>query len=92
MRKKVFLIWDLDGFIGAVNSTSPYNYNSTNHELELKCVEQSLELMAKHDVKCTFAITGFSAEEGKYPYTFPELIRKIYDCGHEIASHSWRHE
>lgn len=91
MKKKIFLIWDLDGFIGAVNSSSPYNY-SYNHELELYCVEQSLEIMAKHNVICTFAITGFSAEKGKYPYTFPELIQKIYAHGHEIASHSWRHE
>ena len=92
MKKKIFLIWDLDGFIGAINSTSPYNYSPENHNLELKCVEQSLHLMRDYGVKCTFAITGYSAEDGAHPYTFRELIKIIYGYGHEIASHSWRHE
>lgn len=92
MKKKILVIWDLDGFIGAVNSTYPYNYNFSNIQLELTCVRESLELMKKYSVKTTFAITGFSAEEGLEPYTFPNLINEICLNGHEIASHSWRHE
>lgn len=92
MKKKIILIWDLDGFIGAINSTVPYKYNSMSHELELDWVNRSLELMAVNGIKCVFAITGFSAETGVYPYVFPDLIRAIHIQGHEIASHSWRHE
>ena len=92
MIKKVFLTWDLDGFIGAVNATLPYNYHPENHFKELECVEKTLALLKKHNVKSTFAITGYSAEDGKYPYTFPNLIQRIFEEGHEIASHSWRHE
>lgn len=92
MKKRIVLIWDLDGFIGLVNSTMPYSYNGNYHKKELDCVERSLELLNKYAMKSTFAITGFSAEKGIYPYTFPDLIEKISSLGHEIASHSWRHE
>jgi len=92
VKKKIILTWDLDGFIGAVNSTSPYNFGYESIEKELKCVEDSLSCMAKHGVFSTFAITGFSAEEGLYPYVFPDLINRIAQEGHEVASHSWRHE
>lgn len=40
----------------------------------------------------TFACVGFAAESGHYPYHVPDQIRKIFSQGHEIASHSWRHE
>ena len=48
--------------------------------------------MKERGIKCCFAITGFSAEKGVYPYNFPEFINEISRHGHEIASHSWRHE
>ncbi len=92
MKKKIFLIWDLDGGIGQINSTFPYNYNFQNLYRELEGVERTLDLLSPHKIKCTFAVTGFSGEEGIYPYTFPDLIRKIAEEGHEVASHSWRHE
>lgn len=92
MKKKIILTWDLDGFVGALNSSSPYNYHFQNHQEELDWVERSLQLLKAQAVKTTFAVTGFSAEEGMEPYTFEKLIRKIAAEGHEVASHSWRHE
>lgn len=92
MKKKIILTWDLDGFVGAINSSFPYRYNSEAHLLELDFVERSLDLLMNFKVKSVFAITGFSAEKGLRPYTFPDLIKKIHSQGHEIASHSWRHE
>ena len=91
-KKKIIITWDLDGFIGAINSTMPYNYDFSYLEKELQQVERSLKLLAEHNVKTAFAVTGFSAENGVYPYVFPELIKKIHAHGHEVASHSWRHE
>lgn len=90
--KKIIITWDLDGFVGALNSTLPYNYNFDFHQLELDCVRRSLQLLEAHNVKTTFATTGFSAEQGRAPYVFPDLIREIAQRGHEVASHSWRHE
>ena len=92
MKKKIILIWDFDGAIGQINSSYPYNFNFSNFELEINNVKDILSVMAEFDIKSCFAITGFSAEEGNYPYTFPDLIKEINLKGHEIASHSWRHE
>jgi peptidoglycan/xylan/chitin deacetylase (PgdA/CDA1 family) len=90
--KKIILIWDFDGPIGQINSSYPYNFSFENFETEINNVYYILKKLEEYNIKSCFAITGFSAEEGKYPYVFPELINKISLAGHEIASHSWRHE
>jgi len=91
-EKKILLIWDFDGPIGQINSTLPYNFNFENLNKEISNVKWLLEFLKKKNIKCCFAITGFSAEEGVYPYSLRELIKEISNQGHEIASHSWRHE
>lgn len=91
-QKKIIVTWDLDGFVGVLNSTMPYNFNLNYVSQELEFVQKALDLLEAHQVKTSFAITGFSAEEGIFPYTFQGLIQEIYNRGHEIASHSWRHE
>lgn len=90
--KKIILIWDFDGPIGQINSSYPYNFNFKNFQTEIDNVKRALDLLQQYNVTCCFAITGFSAEKGIFPYTFPDLIKEISDRGHEIASHSWRHE
>ncbi len=92
MKKQILLIWDLDGAIGQLNSSYPYNFNYSFLEQELENVRYALDKLDEYQIKTCFAITGFSAEEGKYPYVFPDLINEISKRGHEIASHSWRHE
>lgn len=92
MSKKIIIIWDFDGPIGLINATYPYNFHYANILKEIDNVMEILEVLDEYQIKTCFAITGFSAEEGKYPYTFPELIKEIHNRGHEIASHSWRHE
>jgi peptidoglycan/xylan/chitin deacetylase (PgdA/CDA1 family) len=91
-EKKIILIWDFDGPIGQINSSYPYNFSFQNFEEEINNVHYILKKLEEYNIKSCFAITGFSAEEGKYPYVFPELINEISLAGHEIASHSWRHE
>jgi polysaccharide deacetylase family protein (PEP-CTERM system associated) len=44
-----------------------------------------LEILSKQNVKATFFILGWVAEK------FPELIKRINDYGHEIASHGYDH-
>jgi len=90
--KKIIITWDFDGPIGLINASYPYNYSFQNLQREIENARSILDILDDYDVKCCFAITGFSAEEGIYPYSFPELIREIHERGHEIASHSWRHE
>lgn len=90
--KKIILIWDFDGAIGQINSTLPYNFNFKQLAREQDNVRYILDVLDRYHIKSTFAITGFSAEEGIEPYVFPELIHEISARGHEVASHSWRHE
>ncbi|PSJ39866.1 XrtA system polysaccharide deacetylase [Allosphingosinicella deserti] len=45
-----------------------------------------LSLFAEADVRATFFTLGWVAER------HPQLIRRIVDAGHEIASHGWDHD
>ena len=91
-KKKIIVIWDFDGPIGQINSTNPYNFQSIRFEEELSNVEYLLDYLRNVGILNTFAVTGLSAEKGPWPFMFPELIQKLSDAGHEIASHTWRHE
>lgn len=44
-----------------------------------------LELLDRHDIKCTFFIPGITAEQ------YPDEIKMILNQGHEIASHGYDH-
>jgi polysaccharide deacetylase family protein (PEP-CTERM system associated) len=44
-----------------------------------------LDLFEKHQVRGTFFILGWIAER------YPQLVKKIVNEGHEIASHGWEH-
>lgn len=54
------------------------------------CVERSvrtvLDLLDRHDVTATFFIVGELAE------TYPDLVRRIADHGHELGSHGYVHK
>lgn len=92
MKKKIVLIWDFDGPIGQVNATLPYKFSHDVMIEELVQVRYALKKLKEFNVKSCFAITGFSAERGMEPFNFPALINDIQEHGHEIASHSWKHE
>src|SRR5437773_220046 len=47
--------------------------------------ERVLGLLDRHRVKGTFFVLSWNAER------HPELVRRIADAGHEIASHGYRH-
>ena len=89
---QLYIIWDFDAAIGQINSTYPYNYHEELLYKEIENVEKILKYVFDRKVPMIFAITGFSAEKGIFPFHFRDLIRKIYFEGHEIASHSWKHE
>ncbi len=44
-----------------------------------------LNLMHKHDIPATFFIPGITAER------YPEVVKEIARCGHEIAFHGYTH-
>lgn len=47
--------------------------------------ERLLDLLAEHSAVGTFFVLGWIAER------HPELVRRIAEAGHEVASHGWRH-
>ena len=47
--------------------------------------DRILELFEAHDVHATFFTLGWVAER------YPQLIRRIVDAGHELASHGLSH-
>jgi polysaccharide deacetylase family protein (PEP-CTERM system associated) len=49
-------------------------------------LERFLDLLSRHDISCTFFILGWVAER------YPNLVRRVNSCGHEIASHGYSHE
>ncbi|WP_433748002.1 polysaccharide deacetylase family protein [Falsibacillus pallidus] len=46
---------------------------------------QILEILAKHDAKATFFVTGLKAG------TYPDLLKREVREGHEIANHTFHH-
>jgi len=44
-----------------------------------------LEVLRAHDTRATFFTLGWIAER------YPEMIRRIVDAGHELASHGYEH-
>ncbi|MBI2830662.1 MAG: polysaccharide deacetylase family protein [Chloroflexi bacterium] len=49
-------------------------------------VRPVLELLEKNNTKATFFVLGTVAEK------YPELVREIYERGHEVASHGYSHK
>lgn len=49
-------------------------------------VPRLLQLLDRQDIKATFFIPGFTAE------SYPDVVRRIADGGHEIAHHGYLHE
>jgi polysaccharide deacetylase family protein (PEP-CTERM system associated) len=47
--------------------------------------DRVLALFARHEVKATFFMLGWIAER------YPQLLRRIVDEGHELASHGYAH-
>jgi peptidoglycan/xylan/chitin deacetylase (PgdA/CDA1 family) len=49
-------------------------------------VPRILALLARHDLRATFFVPGYSA------HRYPAVVRAIAEAGHEIAHHSYFHE
>ncbi len=88
---RLLLFWDYDTQWGADRSRTaggPKDWGS----LEFENTERLLSLHAKYEVPACFAVVGSAALPGERPYHDPAQIRRIHAAGHEVASHSHRHE
>lgn len=89
---KLMIIWDYDTPIARITATRPYNYVFEKCLPEEGYVDYILDTAKKINGKFTFATVGFGAEPSVAPFDVRHVIRKIHAQGHEIASHSWKHE
>jgi hypothetical protein len=87
----VLFFWDYDTQWGADRSRLPGGPKNWGH-LEFENTERLLDLHAQYGVQACFAVVGAAALPGERPYHDPQQIRRIHTAGHEIASHSFRHE
>jgi peptidoglycan/xylan/chitin deacetylase (PgdA/CDA1 family) len=85
------LFWDYDAQWGADRSRIP-GEPKTWGPLEFENTERLLELHAEHDIPACFAVVGSVALPGERPYHDPAQVRRIHEAGHEVGSHSHRHE
>ncbi|KAL5116522.1 hypothetical protein ACEQ8H_005643 [Pleosporales sp. CAS-2024a] len=46
-----------------------------------------LDILKKNDIKATFFLTGWRISKGEYQ----SIVKRIYDEGHQIGSHTWSH-
>lgn len=49
-------------------------------------IEEMLQILAKHNVKCTFFVGG------SWVAKYPELLQAIVDGGHEVGNHGYYHK
>lgn len=71
------------GMVALTFDDGPYIYTT-----------ELLDLLAAHEVKATFFITGDNRAKGHIddPATeWPSILRRMYNAGHQVASHTWTH-
>jgi hypothetical protein len=87
----MLLFWDYDTQWGADRSRNPDRAPDWGG-LEFPNTELILEAHARYGIPACFAVVGAAALPGERPYHDPEQIRRIHEAGHEVGSHSLRHE
>lgn len=54
-----------------------------------------LNLLDSYGAKATFFVTAINGNKGAIDdprYPWPKILRRMYDSGHQIASHTWSHQ
>lgn len=85
---KNILTFDLEEWfhiLGLPNSASINDWDRLQQSAEVG-LTKFLDLLSRCRVTCTFFVLGWVAEKR------PDLIRKIHQLGHEIASHGFHHQ
>jgi len=90
-RGRLLLFWDVDTQWGADRSRSGGGPKAWG-ALDFEHTELLLEAHARHGVPACFAVVGAAALPGERPYHDPAQVRRIHALGHEVASHSHRHD
>ncbi len=76
----------INGCVYAGNTSSNKVSLMINVYWGTEYIEPILEILKEKNVKCTFFVGGVWVEQNA------ELLQKIYQSGHEIASHGYSHK
>ncbi|MCK8104700.1 polysaccharide deacetylase family protein [Pseudoalteromonas sp. 2CM36K] len=82
------LTFDIEDWFHILDNDSTKNvdvWNNFESRID-EGVERILEMLDSRGLKATFFCLGWVAEK------HPDIISKIFDCGHEIGSHSFSHQ
>jgi hypothetical protein len=88
---RLMFFWDYDTQWGADRSRIEGG-PKTWGRLEFENTERLLELHETFGIRACFAVVGSAALSGERPYHDPAQIRRVHAAGHEIGSHSHRHD
>ena len=91
VRAAVLIFWDYDTQWGGDRSRSGGGPKAWG-ALEFEHTDRLLDIHREYDVPACFAAVGEAGREGRRPYHDPVQLRRIHAEGHEIGSHSLRHE
>ena len=83
----VCLSFDFDAiclWLGSLNATSPSAIS--RGEFGAVATRRLLDMLARWDIKSTWFIPGHTID------TYPDLVRRVADAGHEIGHHNYCHE
>ncbi|TFJ93052.1 polysaccharide deacetylase family protein [Lentibacillus salicampi] len=88
LKKYVSLSFDIEDWFQVESFKSLFPIETwDDQKLRVdKGTDKILNLLAKYDIKATFFILGWIADRK------PELVKKIYDYGHEVSSHGYNHQ
>jgi hypothetical protein len=75
---------DVEDWYQAIE-TIPYSQWNTFESRIERNVGQLLKMLDAYKTKATFFVLGFEAER------HPAMVKRIYECGHEIATHGYSH-
>ncbi|MEL4415890.1 polysaccharide deacetylase family protein [Shewanella algae] len=82
------LTFDIEDWFHILDNTSTKSVDGWN-DFESRIdegVDRILEMLDVKKLKASFFCLGWIAER------YPQVVRKIFDCGHEIGSHSFSHQ
>jgi peptidoglycan/xylan/chitin deacetylase (PgdA/CDA1 family) len=71
--------------ISQVSGVGPYFALTFDAHVEAQGAEELLALLRERHVRATIFVTG------RFAQTFPEILRKAADDGHEIGNHTFNH-
>ena len=88
-RAAVSLTFDVDAEAGWLGKDETYARRRTTLSEGrfgvVRGLPRILDLLARHDLRATFFVPGFTAEQ------HPDAIRALLDAGHEVAHHGYLH-